>query len=68
VPAEFWTQGIRVLARELRAGTFSAPELTGAYLKRINAVNPSLNAIVTLDEEGALQAAARAAINFGTNF
>jgi aspartyl-tRNA(Asn)/glutamyl-tRNA(Gln) amidotransferase subunit A len=59
VPAELWTHGIRVLARELRAGTFSAPELTGAYLERISAVNPSLNAIVTLDEEGALRAAAR---------
>jgi Asp-tRNA(Asn)/Glu-tRNA(Gln) amidotransferase A subunit family amidase len=55
VPAELWTQGIRVLARELRAGTFSATELTGAYLKRISAVNPSLNAIVTLDHEAGVR-------------
>ncbi len=55
MPAELWTQGIRVLARELRAGTFSATEFTGAYLKRINAVNPSLNAIVTLDHEAGVR-------------
>jgi Asp-tRNA(Asn)/Glu-tRNA(Gln) amidotransferase A subunit family amidase len=42
VPAKLWTHGIPALASELRAGTFSATELTGAYLKRISAVNPSL--------------------------
>jgi Asp-tRNA(Asn)/Glu-tRNA(Gln) amidotransferase A subunit family amidase len=55
VPAKLWTHGIPALASELRAGTFSATELTGAYLKRISAVNPSLNAIVTLDHEAGVR-------------
>jgi amidase len=48
------------LARRLRAKELSAREVMAAHLARIAEVNPALNAIVTLDAEGALAAAARA--------
>jgi amidase len=44
----------------LRRRAISARELLGAYLDRIDAVNPTVNAIVTLDPDGAM-AQARAA-------
>lgn len=51
-------------ARELVAGqqrgTFSAREVLAAHLERIDRDNPVVNAIVTLDREGAEQAAAAA--------
>jgi amidase len=48
------------LTRRIAAKTVSATEVMSAHLERIAAVNPALNAIVTLDAGGAL-AAARAA-------
>lgn len=45
------------LARKLRDRELSARELLGAFLDRIERVNPELNAIVTLDPEGALRQA-----------
>ncbi|TCK25128.1 amidase family protein [Pseudonocardia endophytica] len=48
------------LARLLHAGELSARELLDACLERIAATNPSKNAIVTLDAEGATAAAAAA--------
>ena len=42
------------LANLVRKKEISAVELMRLHLDRIHAVNPSLNAIVTLDEEGAL--------------
>jgi amidase len=48
-----------VLAR-LRAKEVSSRELVEAHLQRIDAVNPVINAVVTLDPEGALKEAARA--------
>ena len=45
------------LASMLRAGEISARELLEAHLDRITAVDPSINAIVTLDAEGARAAA-----------
>lgn len=48
------------LARLIAAGEASALEVMRAHLDRIARVNPRLNAIVTLDAEGALVAAGRA--------
>ncbi|HTW85973.1 MAG TPA: amidase [Candidatus Sulfotelmatobacter sp.] len=48
------------LARRLRAKELSARELMRAHLAQIERENPRLNAIVTLDAEGALAAAQRA--------
>jgi len=48
------------LAGLVRSGQVSARELLGAHLARIDAVNPALNAIVTLVPELALRLAAEA--------
>ena len=45
------------LAAALAAGRISSVELTQGLLARIAALNPALNAFVTVDEEGALIAA-----------
>jgi amidase len=50
----------REQARLVRARELSSRELVQAHLDRIAAVNPVLNAIVTLDAEGALAGAAAA--------
>src|SRR4051794_20475058 len=41
------------LARRIQARELSAAAVVDAYLARIAAVNPRLNAIITLDAEGA---------------
>jgi amidase len=48
------------LARMLREREVSARELLDAHLERIERVNPRINAIVTLDAEGARAQASRA--------
>src|SRR5262249_29729681 len=48
------------LADRLRRGELSATELLDAYLKRIDAYNPPLNAIVSVGVEHAREAAAAA--------
>jgi len=45
------------LARLIRTQTLSPVEVTRAYLNRIEAVNPKINAVVTLVADGALAAA-----------
>jgi amidase len=45
------------LAGLIRSKTISSEELVRAYLDRISAVNPKLNAVCQLDEKGALAAA-----------
>ena len=45
------------LAAAIRRRDISAREIVDAYLTRIGRCNPALNAIVTLDAEGALQRA-----------
>jgi amidase len=45
------------MAAEIRAGRLSARETMQAHLARIEALNPALNAIVTLHAEDALRAA-----------
>jgi amidase len=53
-----WGRTASELAAGLRDGTFSAREVIAAHLARIEAVNPRVNAIVTLvDPEQALAAA-----------
>src|SRR4051794_36620499 len=48
------------LVRALRDQTISSRELLQAFLDRVEVVNPSINAVVTLDAERAMEAAARA--------
>ena len=45
------------LARRIRRRELSATEAVAAHLARVERVNPALNAIVTLDADGALAAA-----------
>ena len=52
--------GARELARRLRAGEFSSLELLEFYLGRIERLNGPLNAVVTLDSDGAREKARRA--------
>ncbi|HEX5621836.1 MAG TPA: amidase [Solirubrobacteraceae bacterium] len=54
---ELWGETATALAARVRAREVSAVEVMRAHLARIDAVNPVLNAIVTLDREGALAAA-----------
>lgn len=50
----------RELVRGQQAGEFSAREVLAAHLERIDRVNSLVNAVVTLDREGAERAAAAA--------
>ena len=54
---ELWRETATALATLIRRRELSAAEVVRAHLERIDAVNPELNAIVTLDREGALAAA-----------
>jgi aspartyl-tRNA(Asn)/glutamyl-tRNA(Gln) amidotransferase subunit A len=51
---------VATLAKGLAAGEYSSVELTRAYLERIAAAQPALNAFVTITGEAALAAAAAA--------
>ncbi len=51
---------ISAMVRALRDGAVTSAELTRAYLQRIEAVNPGLNAIVHVSAEQAMAAARRA--------
>jgi aspartyl-tRNA(Asn)/glutamyl-tRNA(Gln) amidotransferase subunit A len=51
---------VAALARGLAAGEYSSVELTRAYLQRIAAAQPALNAFVTVTGDAALAAAAAA--------
>jgi amidase len=52
-----WEMSASELAAGIRERRFSSREVVEACLARIDVVNPRLNAIVTLDAEGALAAA-----------
>jgi amidase len=58
--SELWRETASDLAARIRTRELSAAEVMEAHLARIDAVNPQLNAIVTLDAEGALAAAGAA--------
>lgn len=53
------TVSARDLARLIRDGALSSTEVVQAFLARIERLNPVLNAVVELDPEAALAAAAR---------
>src|SRR4051794_20956860 len=48
------------MARLIRTKELSAQDLMAAHLAQIERVNPKVNAIITLDPEGAMQGAAAA--------
>ena len=52
-----WGMSATEAAAGIRTRRFSSRELVGACLARIEVVNPRVNAVVTLDAEGALAAA-----------
>ena len=52
------TLSIGELARRLAAKEISSVELTRHFLERIERLNPSLNAVITLTADRALEAAA----------
>jgi aspartyl-tRNA(Asn)/glutamyl-tRNA(Gln) amidotransferase subunit A len=56
---DFRTISLSKLSREVRGGTLSAREVVTHALERIEALNPSINAFVSVDGEGALEQAAR---------
>lgn len=55
---DFRTESVVDLAARVRAGTLRASELTEHALERIEALNPTLNAFVALDPDGARAQAA----------
>jgi amidase len=57
---ELWRWSATRLATAIREGDVTCVEVMDAHLRRIEAVNPALNAIVTLDAEQALREAAGA--------
>lgn len=57
---ELWRSSAIDLATAIRERVVSAREVMDSHLARIEAVNPQINAIVTLDAEGARAAADRA--------
>jgi amidase len=54
---ELWRETASALAERIRRRELAAAEVMRAHLARIDAANPEINAIVTLDREGALAAA-----------
>ncbi|MEX0337547.1 MAG: amidase family protein [Arenibacterium sp.] len=55
--AEFWALGASEIAEGVSSGAFSAREVAESHLTRIEAANPTLNAIVQQFPEDALRAA-----------
>src|SRR5262245_55466176 len=58
--AELWEQGAEALAGLIRTGKASSREVVEAHLRRIDAVNPRINAVTVVLAEAALEAADRA--------
>jgi aspartyl-tRNA(Asn)/glutamyl-tRNA(Gln) amidotransferase subunit A len=54
---ELWDQDATALAELIRTRQVSAAEVVRAHVDRIEAVNPKINAVVTLVAEQALAAA-----------
>ncbi len=60
MPTDLCLLSATELLHKIRSKEVSAREVVAAHLERIERVNPRLNAIVTLDAQGALAAARRA--------
>ena len=56
---DFRRETLTDLAADVRAGKVAARELVAYALERIETLNPSVNAFVAVDADGALEAAAR---------
>src|SRR6202011_3913787 len=54
---DFRRETVSDLADQVRSGQLAARELVGHALKRIDALNPRLNAFVALDADAAMRAA-----------
>ena len=54
---DLWRMGATDLAAAIRSGQASSREVIGAYLRRIEEVNPSINAVAVVLGERALAAA-----------
>ena len=48
---------VKQIQAGLAAGEFSSAEITRDYLDRINALNPSINALISITDELAMQQA-----------
>jgi aspartyl-tRNA(Asn)/glutamyl-tRNA(Gln) amidotransferase subunit A len=57
IPDEALVEPVDELGQRLRDGEFTVRELTEAYLDRLERVGPELNAVVTVTDERALEAA-----------
>jgi len=57
---------IKDAAVGLRSHAFTSTELTGALLEKAHALNPTLGAVITFIEDGALSAAAQADADFAS--
>src|SRR5438270_12162181 len=55
--SESFRYSVRQLGGALRSGAISASELLDHYLERIQRLNPTLNAFVHIDADGAMEAA-----------
>jgi aspartyl-tRNA(Asn)/glutamyl-tRNA(Gln) amidotransferase subunit A len=62
--AEFWTLSAAELAEAYRAGSVTPADVLESVFARIDQVNPVVNAIVTLDREGAVAQARASAQRF----
>ena len=62
-----WALSANDLSRGYRDGVFSPVEVLSAILDRTAQINPTLNAIVTLDDDGALAAARASEQRWQTN-
>ncbi len=63
---ELWNQSATKLAEMIRKGEVSSVEVVESHLRRIEAVNPSVNAITTVLTDSALESAKKADANPGT--
>lgn len=59
-PDDFTSRSASELAAGMRTRRFSSAEVVAAFVDRIEALNPELNAVCHLDAERAMRAAARA--------
>ncbi len=59
-----WSLSASELAKAFRTGTITPDQALEAVLNRLDEVNPALNAVIYLDREGAMKAAAASTARF----